>query len=173
MERIVNRSFGFVFGLLLLGAGLAGCGTSAPEWSFIDAGGASRTLSDFRGRIVVLAFTNSWCEPCQEAAPHLQALQNQFANDGVKVVYVSSWERGDPNAFMKAHGYTYGLLVNGTEIARKHGVTRIPTFYVMGIDGRVIFHGEGFQSSTPRKMAAAIDKHIQKHGSGMVAQHGG
>ncbi len=106
MPRIVNRLFGPGLGLLLLGTGLAGCSSKVQDWTFTDAQGAVRNLSDFEGNVIVLAFSNSWCDPCQEAAVHMQDIHDRFAAEGVRVVYVSSWERGDPEEYMKENGYT-------------------------------------------------------------------
>ena len=175
MPRIVNRLFGPGLGLLLLGTGLAGCSSKVQDWTFTDAQGAVRNLSDFEGNVIVLAFSNSWCDPCQEAAVHMQDIHDRFAAEGVKVVYISSWERGDAEEYMKENGYTYGLVIDGTEIARDYRVDRVPTFYVVGVDGRVVYRHEGFESDTPHKMVRAIEKHLKRAGkrSDHVAQHGG
>ena len=164
MPRIANRSLGFVCGLLLLGAGLGGCASVPPDWTFIDASGARVSLSDYRGRVMVLAFTNTWCEPCKEAAPYLQDLQDEFADRGVMILAMSSWERGDPVNYMKRHGYTYGVMVRGTELARKYNVDNLPTFYVIGVNGQVIYRKEGFKESTAKQMAGVIDRHLKAHG---------
>ena len=163
MPRIVNRSIGFVSGLVLLGAGLGGCsGSRVPDWSFTSASGAKQSLSDYHGQVVVLGFTNTWCDPCQEAAPHLQELQERFADRGVKVLAVNAWERGDPESYMQEHGYTFGLLLNGTELAREYQVTQIPTFYVIGANGRAVYRHEGFEEDTPKQMARVIEKQLRK-----------
>ncbi len=164
MPRIANRTPGFVCGLLLLGAGLGGCGSVSPDFSFIDASGSRVSLSDFRGRVLVLAFTNTWCEPCKEAAPHLQKLQDEFADRGVMVLAMSSWERGDPIDHMKRFGYTYGVMAHATELARQYKVDNIPTFYVIGVNGQVIYRKEGFKESTAKQMASVIDRHLKAHG---------
>ncbi len=164
MPRIANRSLGFVCGLLLLGAGLGGCASVPPDWSFIDASGSRVSLSDFQGRVLVLAFTNSWCEPCKEAAPHLQDLQEQFADRGVMILAMSSWERGDPTNHMKRFGYTYAVMSHATELARRYNVDHLPTFYVIGVNGQVIYRKEGFKESMAKQMASVIDWHLKVHG---------
>ncbi len=177
MQRIINRSLGLCCGLLLVGVGLSGCaGAKAQELSFTDASGASHMLSDYQGQVVVLSFSNTWSDPCRAAAPHLQALHERFAAQGVKVMAVNAWERGDPLSFMDEHGYTFEMLLNGTDLAREYKVTQVPTFYILGVNGRIIFHHEGFEEKTAVKMTKAIDKHLMKHGRqnkahGTFAQH--
>ncbi len=150
MRRIANRPFGLVSIVAVMTVGLSGCGsaTTTSDWSFTDAAGDIRTLSDSRGGVVVLAFINTWCEPCQEAAFHLQHLQTRFADRGVRIVFVSSWERGDPASFMEDRGYTYGLLLNGTTIAREYKVKRVPTFCVIDANGREVARVDGFNKKT-------------------------
>ncbi len=66
-------------------------------------------------------------------------------------------------------------MIDGTEIARDYRVDRVPTFYVVGVDGRVVYRHEGFESDTPDKLVRAIEKHLKRAGkrSDHVAQHGG
>ena len=134
MQRIVKRTF-WVGGLVLLVAGAAGCSSQkAKVWTFTDDQGSIRNLSDYQGRVVVLNFSNTWCDPCQEAALQMQVLQDRFRDDGVKVMMVSSWERGDPDEYMREHGFNFGVMTHGTKIAREYGVDEIPTFFVVGVD---------------------------------------
>ncbi len=167
MHRIVNRSFALVGGLLLLGSGLSGCGSKAPQWSFSNSDGTLHSLSDYQGQVLMLAFTNTWCEPCERAAPHLQDIHDRFADQGVTVMAVSSWERYDPTDYMDQYGYTYDVMLDGTDIARQYGVDHLPTFYIIGVDGSVIFQEEGFNESTAKKMTKTIKKHLKKN-SGKV-----
>ena len=163
MQRIVHRSLRFVTATLLF-AGITGCGSSSPDWTFRDAGGDVRAMSDYRGGVTLLAFTNSWCDSCHHAAMHLQDIQERFADQGVRVVFVSSWERGDASAYLNEQGYTYGLMLNGTEIAREYDIDKIPTFCLLGPDGKVVARHEGFKKGTPEKIASSIERHLRKTG---------
>ena len=172
MHRIVKRTFSVGVGLVVL-CGLNGCASKATNWKFTDAQGEMRDLSDYEGQVVVISFSNTWCEPCREAAIHMQALQQRFGPHGVKVITVSSWERGDPQQWMLERGYTYGVMINGTHIARKYDIDQVPTFLVIGVDGRVIYRHDGLSKSTPDKLARVIDKHLRQHGAKAYAKHKG
>lgn len=173
MQRIASRTVGLGCGLMLLCASLAGCSSKAQDWTFTDSQGTIRSFSDYEGQVIVIGFSNTWCDPCQEAALHMQAIQNQYAQQGVKVLSVSAWDRGNPEEWMAEKGYTYGVMLNGTEIAREYKVDRVPTFLVVGVDGKVIYRHEGFNTSTPNKIAKVVDKHLRKHGRDVMAQHNG
>ncbi|MHC4769822.1 MAG: peroxiredoxin family protein [Planctomycetota bacterium] len=163
MQRIVKRTFLVGGALALLCAGLAGCGSSkAQSWTFTDDQGSIRRLSDYQGQVLVLGFSNTWCDPCQEAAVHMQLLHERFSDRGVKVMTVSAWERGDPDMYMQEHGYNFGVMTNGTEIAREYNVDEVPTFFVVGVDGKIISRFEGFRDNTPDKISKSVEKHLQK-----------
>ncbi len=170
-KGIVKRTLGLGLGLAAAWT-LVGCATKAPDWTFTDATGAIRNLSDYEGKILVLAFSNSWCDPCQEAAVQMQMLHVKFGDHGVKVVYVSSWERGDPATYMQEHGFNYGLMVNATEIARDYDVNRVPTFFVVGTDGAILFRNDGWSKGVAKQITRTIEKHLGSVEPDMAAHSG-
>ncbi len=173
MQRIVTRSLAAVLGLGLLG-GLSACSsTQANNWKFTDSQGEIRDLSDYKGQIVVISFSNTWCEPCKDAAPFMQELQERFGQHGVKVMTVSSWEQGDPQRWMLERGYTYGVMLNDTEVARRYDVDKMPTFVVIGVNGEVIYRHDGYSRKAAAKLTKVIDKHLKKHVGKSYAQHSG
>ena len=179
MQRIVKRTFLMGGALALLCAGLAGCSSSkAQSWTFTDDEGSIHRMSDYQGQVLVLGFSNTWCDPCQEAAVHMQMLHDRFSGRGVKVMNVSCWERGDPDAYMQEHGYNYSVMTNGTEIAREYKVDEIPTFFVVGVDGKILSRFEGFSDNTSEKISKSVEKHLKKVARNpekyrTVVQHGG
>ena len=171
MQRIVKRTLAVGLGLGLV-VSMAGCSTTTSNWHFTDSHGEVRELSDYQGQVVVIGFSNIWCEPCQDAAELMQELQEQFGQHNVKVMMISSWERGDPQKWMAEHGYTYGVMLRGTEIARQYDVDQLPSFLVIGMDGQPIYRHDGLSKTTPNKITSVVDKHLRKHSS-TYAQHGG
>jgi len=171
MQRIVKRTLAVGLGLGLV-VSMAGCSTAASNWHFTDSQGEVRELSDYKGQIVVINFSNTWCEPCQDAADLMQDLQEQFGRHNVKVMMISSWERGDPQKWMHDRGYTYGVMLHGTKIARQYEIDQLPSFVVVGVDGRVIYRHDGLSKSTPAKITKVVEKHLRKH-SKTYAQHSG
>jgi len=61
----------------------------APEIAFQDADGKALSLADFRGRVVVLNYWATWCQPCVAEMPSLDRLQAQMGARGVSVVAIS------------------------------------------------------------------------------------
>src|SRR5438034_11080815 len=64
-------------------------GDSAPDFSITADNGRTVSLSNFGGKLLVLNFWATWCQPCVEEIPSLDAFQNHFAKSGVVVLGVS------------------------------------------------------------------------------------
>src|SRR5215813_2707656 len=70
-------------------------GTTAPDWQLSGAQGQTYSLSSYRGKVVVMDFWATWCQPCTAVMPRMQKLQQKFADKGVVVFGINSWENGD------------------------------------------------------------------------------
>ncbi len=122
-------------------------GSAAPEFSaevVTDAGipGATRTLADYRGEVVLLNIWATWCGPCREEMPSLQKLHERFGAEGLHVVAVSV---DDPSAsgaireFAQQYGLTFELLHDRSgAIQRQYHTTGVPETLVIGRDGRIL-----------------------------------
>jgi thiol-disulfide isomerase/thioredoxin len=132
-------------------------GELAPDWSLFDPSGKEHKLSDYRGKVVVMDFWATWCGPCLRAMPALQALHEAYKNDDVVIFGINCWESGDPEALMKKEGYTYTLLLDGDPVATQYSVSGIPTFYIVGPDGRIAHHAVGFDPRMEEKLEKIIE----------------
>jgi cytochrome c biogenesis protein CcmG, thiol:disulfide interchange protein DsbE len=86
-------------------------------------------LADLRGKIVVVNYWASWCEPCQQEAKILQAAWQKYQADGVVFLGVSYQDKpADALAFLKQHGITYpsGPDDQDGSIAIAYGVAGVP-----------------------------------------------
>ena len=138
--------------------GLLDVGSATPDFTLKTPDGEEVTLSDLRGQVVVLDFWATWCPPCRKAMPHVQELHERFAEKGVKVIGISTAERGgDPAAMMRDKGYTYDLLLNGERIMQDFGVRSLPTFYVLGKKGGVVHVSRGFRAQDAPVIERAIE----------------
>jgi len=102
-------------------------------------------LADLRGNVVVVDFWATWCGPCKLAMPGMQALQDEFAGEPVKVFGINCWERGgDPAAYMQKRKFTYGLLLDGDKVAEQYRINGLPTYYVIDAQGKIAFASSGY-----------------------------
>ncbi len=146
------------------GNGLLAVGSVAPDWTLQDSRGAQVKLTALRGRVVVLDFWATWCGPCKKAMPAVQKLHDRFDGKAVSVFGVNCWESGDPVAYMEKQKFTYGLLLKGDAVAKDYRVSGIPTFYVIGPLGEVLWNSVGFDPAHTDEIAAVIDRALASGG---------
>ncbi len=142
-------------------------GELAPSWTLKDGDGREHSLSDYRGKLVILDFWATWCPHCRKALPAMQRLHEDYADQGVAILGVNCRERKkniDPGAFARARGVTYPILLGGNSIAPQYRVKGIPAFYVIGPDGKLLFKSSGFNQAGERRLESFIKRHVQSSG---------
>ncbi len=99
------------------------------------------SLSDFKGKVVLIDFWATWCEPCREEMPGLLKLHEKFKAKGFTVLGVSMDEEGvrAVKRFLIKQPIDYPLVLNGGERPpRGWLIPGLPTAYLIGRDGGVI-----------------------------------
>lgn len=104
------------------------------------AGGADKTLADFRGQVVVLNFWGSWCDPCRDEAPLLERYHRKLQKAGIGTVVGVTYNDA-PNrsiAFEKTFGLTYPSFQDpGTQLAQTYGAGLMPETFIIDRQGRI------------------------------------
>jgi len=93
-------------------------GSPAPEYATRTLGGDSVSLAALRGKVVLLNVWATWCHPCRDEIPQLEALHRQYANDGLVVAGVSVDNGGMDDAireFARDFGMTYPIWLDPDE----------------------------------------------------------
>jgi len=135
-------------------------GDAAPDWTLKTPEGKEVSLKkDLAGKVVLIDFWATWCGPCKAAMPGIQKVYEHFQkNDKVAIYGISTWERnGDPAGYMKAQKFTYGLLVQGEKAAEAYKVSGIPTFYVIGKDGKIVHAESGMSPDLEKSLIGIIE----------------
>ena len=140
------------FGLLILClVGLVGCkvdspspaqrphqsfaageiGSRLPDFSAIDLAGHPVSSSDLRGKVVLVDFWATWCQPCKKEMPGYQKLADRYGSRGLVVIgfkFDTMPDMEDPVQFAKGIGVQYPLAVANDEIKHKFGgIDGLPT----------------------------------------------
>jgi len=115
-------------------------GQAAPDFTLVLLDGSTFSLSDQRGKAVVLNFWASWCPPCEEEAPDLQAVWEEYGEKGVAFVGIAyKDEDAAVRDFLAGHGITYPVGLDPTgQIASLYGITGVPETFVLDAEGRVV-----------------------------------
>jgi cytochrome c biogenesis protein CcmG/thiol:disulfide interchange protein DsbE len=97
-------------------------------------------LASLRGKVVVLNFWASWCEPCKQEAPRLERAWQQWRNRGVVVLGVDAQDFStDAKRFIRRYKLTYPAVHDGPgSILGAYGVTGFPETMFIGRDGRFV-----------------------------------
>lgn len=124
-----------------------------------------------RGAVVVLNFWGLWCEPCKEEMPHLAALQTEFAERGL-VVAVANTDGAEFRdrivAYLRSVHPAFAPLIdeNGAVCAQFAGMPTTPFTMILDRDGRVTWSHTGFDTTTPARMRAEVEKALARPVSG-------
>jgi thiol-disulfide isomerase/thioredoxin len=111
--------------------------------TFTDASGATRALGQFEGKILVLNFWATWCEPCRAEMPAFNRLQDRWAGKGVQFVGLSDEPGETARRFGQSLGIVYPLWTGGDQVAdlsRRLGNRQggLPHTVVLDPSGRVV-----------------------------------
>lgn len=135
-------------------------GQPAPDFTVDTLNGSPFTLSGHKGQLVLVNWFATWCPPCQQEMPHLQAeVWERFGKQGLVMISVARQERADVVApFVKKRGltWTFGLDPERQAYA-KYAEAYIPRNTLVGSDGTIIFQSEGFEAEDFAAMVEAID----------------
>ena len=130
------------------------------RFSYPDLDGklVSNTDARFKGKVVLISITGSWCPNCHDEAPFLTELYRTYKQRGLEIVALGFEEPDQlknpvrPRAFVKQFGITYPFLLVGepedapAKITQAENLNAFPTTFVLGKDGRVRTVHAGFAS---------------------------
>jgi len=128
-----------VFGLLSKGSNLEP-GDPAPTTALPRLEGeGTESLADYRGSWVLVNIWASWCIPCREEAPALEALQGEYGGEKFTVLGIDSSDLSDDGRrFVEEFGLTYPQLHDGDgDFADEFGATGVPESYLVDPRGKV------------------------------------
>jgi thiol-disulfide isomerase/thioredoxin len=132
-------------------------------WTFED--GRRSVFGDFKGKVLVLDFYATWCDPCRRSVPHLVELQKKFEDQGLHVIGLNVGGADDAEkvpAFAKEFGIQYTLASPDEELVTflMNGVDAIPQTFVFDRQGqlaeRLIGYGENGDQRIDSAVAAAL-----------------
>ena len=143
---IVAAVMGVVLGIALWqrAPNVAEVGGYPPDFTLpvLDAGPADPApihLSEHRGHVVLVNFWATWCPPCVEETPSLEALSTKMRRLGVEVIGVSVDQ--DPSAvkkFITGHNLSFPIVRDPDQkVASQYGTLKFPETYILDRDGRV------------------------------------
>lgn len=146
-------------------------GDQAPGWT---ATGFDGTAIEFPavtdGRPAVVIFWATWCPYCQVLMPYLQAIHDDYAGEGVRIVAVNAKERGrgDPQAYLDGLDFPMVAVRDGDRIAEDWGVEFIPGLFVVDGSGAVAFRRAWTDLPAGQTVAELWDRQVRTALDGLL-----
>lgn len=115
-------------------------GKPAPDFTLKTLNGEDASLSDYKGKIVLINFWATWCKYCDEEMPDLEKLYNENKDDLVVLAVDVGEEEEKVRDYIEKGGYTFPVLLDkDSSIAQKnYYVSAYPTSYFIDEDGNLI-----------------------------------
>ena len=140
-------------------------GQQAPDFTVEMTDSTHVTLSDLRGRVVLLNFWATWCPPCREELSHVQQqVIDRFAGEEFVFLPISRGEeRAAVEAFRAKTGYAFPMGLDTDETIYKRYATRfIPRNFLIDRTGRVVKATVGYDDEEFAELLRAADAEIQQ-----------
>jgi peroxiredoxin len=111
-----------------MGSRVPAVGTPAEDFRLVDLEGKQQSLSQYRGKIVLVNFWATWCKPCTTEMPAMQTAYDRLRDKGFVVLAVNELEDdAKVRDHIKQHGHTFPVLMDrDIKVANQFGVFGLP-----------------------------------------------
>jgi len=118
-------------------------------------------LSDFKGKVVVLDFYATWCEPCRAETPHLVAMQRQYAEKGLQIIGLNVGgddDRAQVPAFAKEFAVQYPLGYPDDDLVANYlsDNENIPQSFVFDRSGKLVKRFIGYNEERRQELERVV-----------------
>jgi len=139
-------------------------GERAPDFSLKSASGGTISLSDFRGKVVILFFWKVGCPPCREIFPDMQRLYEKFKDKGLVILgFDCVDDKKIALDYMREHSITFPMVLDASKRAWKvqseeYGSNAFPTFFVIDREGKIVESIYGYSEEGYKRMLKALER---------------
>jgi peroxiredoxin len=122
-----------------MGSRVPAVGMPAEDFRLVDLEGNSQSLSQYRGKIVLVNFWATWCKPCTTEMPAMQASFEKLCDKGFVVLAINELEDDvKVREHIKQYGHTFPVLMDrDNKVANQFGVFGLPVSVFIDQEGRV------------------------------------
>ena len=132
----------------------------APRFVLPDLDGKVTRMEDLRGKVVLLNLWATWCPPCVEEMPTLEALSKRMAGRDFTLLAVS--EDDTPalvRPWIEKHGFTFPVLLDPRgQLGADLGITGYPETFIIDRNGRIVHRHVGYRNWMEPGIVAALER---------------
>ncbi|MFW6361581.1 MAG: peroxiredoxin family protein [Spirochaetota bacterium] len=138
--------------------------TAAPDFTVKTLEGQTVSLSDYKGKVVLLNLWATWCPPCREEMPSMQSLYDDLNNRGFTILAVAAPNppretREKIENFVSDGGYSFPVLIDSEyEVNGAYGTGSIPTSWVVDTDGKLVARLVGATDWSAEPIVSAFEE---------------
>src|SRR5580698_1439547 len=144
--------------------GPVAAGKLAPDFTLKTLNGETISLTSLRGKVVFLNVWATWCGPCREEMPSIQALYDEFSHEPDFVVLAVSEDsegRGAVDSYVRGNAFRFDVLLDPQNlVGDAYDVSGIPETFIIDRTGRIVAHHVGPYDWSKAEMRQALHELI-------------
>lgn len=114
-------------------------GSDAPAFELLGLDGQTHTLDSYKGKPLVVNFWGTFCPPCRNEMPALQAQYDKWKNTDVQLIGINlSEDRVSVGSFLRSYDINFPVLLDkNKKTEKKYGLKEYPTTFFISADGKI------------------------------------
>ena len=135
----------------------------APDFQLQDMDEKLYSLADYRGKVIMINFWATWCPPCRQEMPSLEAVYQDLKEDGFMVIAINQWESPElvfPYIGQLSVFPTFPILFDHDgKLSQTYDVKGLPTTFIVDKQGNIVYRaigGRDFNHPEVKKLIRAL-----------------
>ena len=137
----------------------------APDFTLPTLDGGALSLSDFKGKVVLLDFWATWCGPCRRSTPIIVSIYNKYHKKGFVALGINLDGESDMDKvtqYVNENNMDYPILIDAFSVAEMYEVRGIPRFVLIDKQGRIVIEIEGLVPDLKAKLEQYIEALLEE-----------
>ena len=135
----------------------------APDFTLQQLDGEKVRLADHKGRVVLMEFWATWCQPCRFSTPSMDVIYRQFRDQGVSVFLVNQQEQDDTVRDWVAGRFDATILMDyDGRVGRLYGLRGVPRLLVIDQDGQIRYIKSGYRGGLEHNLKLILQELLKE-----------
>ncbi|MEC4673776.1 MAG: TlpA disulfide reductase family protein [Nitrospirota bacterium] len=136
----------------------------APGFTLVDLNGKSKSLSEYKGKVILLNFWATWCGPCRVEMPSMETVYRELKGEGFEILAISSDPQGVvvTRPYSKSNDLTFPILHDADyDVSGVYGVRTLPMSFLIDRHGTLrhkVFGARDWNSSEAKEIIRTLLK---------------